>query len=132
MPYILRKLPNKDLYRVRLKDTGQILSYATTYENAMKQINFLRMRDKNLKGGSIDDHSNVQSVIFKKEFNTIQQADKWLKEHDYKIDKSTYNFKTTNYLRYRQHDPDADAYDYRLKEIDPKRCIYLVLEYPKE
>jgi hypothetical protein len=48
MPFTVRKLKS-GLYRVRLKDTGQILSYATTYENAMKQIKFLGMRDK-MKG----------------------------------------------------------------------------------
>ena len=80
----LLKLPNKNLYRVRLKDTGQILSYATTYENAIKQIRFLQMRDHNLKGGSIN-HSNIQSVLFFKMCNTIKEADKWLKDHGYKI-----------------------------------------------
>ena len=54
MPYTVRKLPNKNLYRVRLKDTGQVLSYATTYENAMKQIRYLGMRDNKLKGGNIN------------------------------------------------------------------------------
>jgi len=38
MPYIIRKLPNKDLYRVRLKKTGQILAKATTLEKAKRQI----------------------------------------------------------------------------------------------
>jgi hypothetical protein len=132
MPWQIRKKYNQDgVYTVKALRTGKIINKGSTLEKCKAQVRYLGMLE-GLKGGSIDDHSNVQSVIFKKEFNTIQQADKWLKEHDYKIDKSTYNFKTTNYLRYRQHDPDADAYDYRLKEIDPKRCIYLVLEYPKE
>ncbi len=41
MPYLLRKLPNKDLYRVRNKETGRILAKATTYENAIKHIRLL-------------------------------------------------------------------------------------------
>jgi len=48
MPYIIRKLPNKDLYRVRLKKTGKILSNATTKENAIKQIKAIEIR-KNKK-----------------------------------------------------------------------------------
>ena len=127
MPFTLRKLKS-GLYRVRLKDTGQILSYATTYENAMKQIKFLGMRDK-MKGGKIND--DIQSVIFSKKYNTIKQADKWLKDNDFKIDKSTYNFNSPIFLRYRQHKPLYDGYEYRMKLIDPDRLIYFVLEYPK-
>ena len=127
MPYLIRKLPNKNLYRVRLKDTGQILSYGTTYENAMKQIKFLGMRDK-MKGGKIND--NIQSVIFHKNYNTIKQADKWLRDNDFKIDKSTYNFNSPNYLRYRQHKPLNDGCEYRMKLIDPERMIFFVMEYP--
>ena len=54
MPYTIRRLKS-GLYRVRLKDTKQILSYATTLEKAKKQIAFLGMRDK-LKGGYICEH----------------------------------------------------------------------------
>ena len=122
----MRKLPNKNLYRVRLKDTGQVLSYATTYENAMKQIRYLGMRDNKLKGGNIN---RIQSVIFDKELNSIAECDRWLKDHNYKINKKTYNFNTTNFYRYRQHDPDEERYVYRLKRIDPERGIYFVLEY---
>lgn len=43
MPYSIRKLPNKNLYRVRNVETGQIMSKATTKENALKQIRFLYM-----------------------------------------------------------------------------------------
>jgi len=121
MPYTIRKLKS-GLYRVRLKDTGQILSYGTTYENAIKQIKFLGMRDK-MKGGRISD--NIQSVIFHKSYNTIKQADKWLKDNDFKIDKSTYNFNSPNYLRYRQHKPLNNGYEYRMKLIDPERMIFL-------
>jgi hypothetical protein len=127
MPFILRKLKS-GLYRVRLKDTGQILSYATTYENAMKQIKFLGMRDK-MKGGKIND--NIQSIIFNKKFNTIKQADKWLRDNDFIIDKTTYNFNSPHYLRYRQHKPLNGEYEYRMKLIDPERMIYFVMEYRK-
>jgi len=44
MPYTIRKLPNKDLYRVRLKKTGQILAKATTLQKAKKQIKAIEMR----------------------------------------------------------------------------------------
>jgi hypothetical protein len=123
MPFTVRKLKS-GLYRVRLKDTGQILSYATTYENAMKQIKILGMRDK-MKGGKIND--NIQSIIFSKKYNTIKQADKWLKDNDFKIDKSTYNFNSPNFLRYRQHKPLYDGYEYRMKLIDSERMISKIM-----
>lgn len=37
MPYSYRKLPNKNLYRVRGED-GTIIAYGTTLEKAKKQI----------------------------------------------------------------------------------------------
>jgi len=46
MPYSIRKLPNKDLYRVKVKHTGQVLSKGTTLEKAKAQIRYLGMRDK--------------------------------------------------------------------------------------
>lgn len=50
----MRKLPNKDLYRVFNKETGEIFSYGTTLENAKKQIRLLYMIEReNMSGGSI-------------------------------------------------------------------------------
>lgn len=51
MPFILRKIRNKNLYKVILKDTGQILSHGTTLENARKQIALIGMRDRKRGGG---------------------------------------------------------------------------------
>jgi hypothetical protein len=45
MPYSIRKLPNKDLYRVYNSDTKAVHSYATTLENAEKQVKLLHMVD---------------------------------------------------------------------------------------
>lgn len=45
MPYSIRKLPNKDLYRVYNTKTKEIHSYGTTLENAKKQIKLLHMVD---------------------------------------------------------------------------------------
>jgi len=45
MPYIIRKLPNKDLYKVINKDTKAVHSYGSTYENAIKQVRLLNMVD---------------------------------------------------------------------------------------
>jgi len=45
MPYSIRKLPNKNLYRVYNTKTKAIHSYATTLENAKKQIKLLHMVD---------------------------------------------------------------------------------------
>jgi hypothetical protein len=41
MPYAIRKLPNKNLYKVYSIDTGAIHSHATTLENARKQLRIL-------------------------------------------------------------------------------------------
>jgi len=53
MPYIIRKLPKKDLYRVYNKDTKEIHSYGTTLEKAKKQVRLLHMVDSK-KGGNVD------------------------------------------------------------------------------
>jgi len=52
MPYSIRKLPNKDLYTVKVKHTGKVLSKGTTREKAEAQVRYLGMREK-LKGGSV-------------------------------------------------------------------------------
>lgn len=42
MPYAVRKLPNKNLYRVYNKNTGTIYSKATTKDKADAQLRLLR------------------------------------------------------------------------------------------
>ena len=130
MPYQITKLKNGK-YKVILKDTGQVLSKGTTLEKAKKQIRYLGMIE-HMKGGGIHElDNNIQSVLFGKEKNTEKKADAWLKEHGFTIEKSTYNFDSPNYLRYRQHDPDDKKYEYRMHHIDPHNDIYFVLEYEK-
>lgn len=41
MPYVIRKLPNKDLYRVYNKDTKNIKAKGTTLEKAEKMVRLL-------------------------------------------------------------------------------------------
>jgi hypothetical protein len=41
MPYRVRKLPGRPLYRVTAVDTGKILSKGTTLEKAKSQIRLL-------------------------------------------------------------------------------------------
>jgi len=43
MPYVIRKLPGKSLYRVRAKDTGRVFSKGTTLSKAKAQVRFLYM-----------------------------------------------------------------------------------------
>ena len=45
MPYVMRKLPKQDLYRVYNAKTKEVHSYGTTLENAKKQITLLNMID---------------------------------------------------------------------------------------
>ena len=41
MPYLIKKIKNKNLYKVINKETGDIKSKHTTLENAKKQIKLL-------------------------------------------------------------------------------------------
>jgi len=42
MPYVVRKIRNKNLYSVKNSKTNQVHSYATTKTKAMNQIKLLR------------------------------------------------------------------------------------------
>lgn len=47
MPYTIRKLPNKNLYRVKMEKTGKIVAYATTQPNkVIKAIEANKHRKK--------------------------------------------------------------------------------------
>ena len=41
MPYTIRKLPNRQLYRVRNPKTGRVLAKATTLKKAQQQVRLL-------------------------------------------------------------------------------------------
>lgn len=43
MPYGMRKLPKKDLYKVYNKETGRVASKGTTKDKAKRQIKRLKM-----------------------------------------------------------------------------------------
>lgn len=43
MPYSIRKLPGKKLYRVRQMNTGKVLAKGTTLKKAQAQIRLLGM-----------------------------------------------------------------------------------------
>ena len=45
MPYKIRKLPNKNLYRVYNSDTGAIHAYGTSKKNAERQVRLMYMMD---------------------------------------------------------------------------------------
>jgi len=130
MPYIISKLKS-GLYEVKLADTGRILSKGTTLSKAKKQIKLIAMLEHIKGSGLHQNENNIQSVLFHKDDYTQKQADKWLKEHGFKVDKSTYNFDSKNYFRYRQHTPDMEKYNYRMHEIEPDHKIVFVLEYEK-
>lgn len=49
MPFVMRKLPNKNLYRVYNKDTKKVYSRATTKEKAQKQIKLLYLIERTRK-----------------------------------------------------------------------------------
>ena len=76
------------------------------------------------------DH--VQSVLFNKQVGwTKKKAVAWLKRHDHYTDGLD---ETTNYLRYRQVEPEEDKFRYRNEVIERKKgenSIILVNAYPK-
>lgn len=45
MPFVLRKIKNKELYSVKNKDTGVVYSYGTTLDKAKKQIRLMYLLD---------------------------------------------------------------------------------------
>jgi hypothetical protein len=45
MPFVIRKIRNKNLYSVKNSKTNQIHSYATTKTKAMNQVKLLRAID---------------------------------------------------------------------------------------
>lgn len=82
MPYVIRKLPKQDLYRVYNAKTKEVHSYGTTLENAKKQITLLNMIDagvplkKQGKGCCPDDCECMECMM---EGGTIAEDDKVLK-----------------------------------------------------
>lgn len=59
MPNIMRKIRNKNLYKVYNVDTGRIHSKGTTYENAEKQLNLLNRIEGN-GYGEFSDYPKLQ------------------------------------------------------------------------
>ena len=51
MPYLVRKIRNKNLYKVINRDTGEIHSHDSTKANATKQVRLLHMIE-NKKGNA--------------------------------------------------------------------------------
>jgi hypothetical protein len=50
MPFTMRKLPKKELYRVYNTKTKRVHAYGTTLEKAKKQIRFLYMNERKMSG----------------------------------------------------------------------------------
>jgi hypothetical protein len=68
----------------------------------------------------------IQSILIDKNKNTLKEAEKWIKEHNYIINKKPSNFITKNYYRFRQIEPEPKNI-YAIKTIDKERNIKLVL-----
>jgi hypothetical protein len=79
-----------------------------------------------------EGRQHTQSVLTATAFWTAEGARKWLAEHDYWADGLD---ETEGWLRWRQYDPDDEAFDYRTKTIeerDGEPSIRLVIGFPKE
>jgi len=46
MPWVIRKVKNQNLYSVKNKETGQVHSFGTTKENAIKQVRLLYLLER--------------------------------------------------------------------------------------
>jgi hypothetical protein len=46
MPYLIRKLPNKNRYKVTNKETGRVIAYNTTLKKAKAQVRLLQSRER--------------------------------------------------------------------------------------
>ena len=57
MPFVIRKIPNKNLYQVKNSETGKIHSHATTKKKAEAQVKLLHQ----ITGDGI--HSHLKSGI---------------------------------------------------------------------
>jgi hypothetical protein len=73
--------------------------------------------------------TKVQSIIFKKEFTSLKQARKWLKDHnfkDYGVDEKE------NTYRFRQIDPDElrkNGYTlFRTKKLDETISLIIAIK----
>jgi hypothetical protein len=49
MPYIVRKVRDKNLYSVKNKENGKVHSYGTTKEKALSQVRLLERFDNKKK-----------------------------------------------------------------------------------
>jgi len=49
MPYVMRKIKNQDLYTIKNKDTGAVHSKGSLYEDAVRQIRLLHMKEGTAK-----------------------------------------------------------------------------------
>lgn len=74
----------------------------------------------------------VQSVIFNKKKNSIDECIKWLYKHDFKVLKM---HETEKYYRFRQKEPVylydtlyTDYVHYRVKTVDKKKDIKFIVE----
>jgi len=127
MPYEITKLADGK-YQVKVKHSGQILAKGTTLTKAKSQIRYIGMMEHMKK----QNEGDIQSVLISKRYHTEKEADKWIREHGFRINKSTYNFDSPNFYRYRQHAPDETKYDYRIHKLTPEGSIMFVNEKPKK
>jgi signal peptide peptidase SppA len=75
------------------------------------------------------DEEHTQSAVLEKSAGwTAESSNKWCEEHDYYTDGMD---DTDTQFRYRQYDPDYEAFIYRNREIEPN-SITFVLGIPKK
>jgi hypothetical protein len=70
MPYKIRKLPNKNKYRVYNSDTGVIHAHSTTLENAKSQLRLLYMIEKKTGTGSAIQRAIGSNTVQPMDFDT--------------------------------------------------------------
>lgn len=70
----------------------------------------------------------VQSVILKRDKFTQHEAEKWIRDHEYKLTRPDI---TQHYYRFRQMPPTA-LHNYRFREVPLGSDGYLVVAYPEK
>jgi 5-methylcytosine-specific restriction endonuclease McrA len=119
MPYIIRKLPNQNLYRVYNSETKEIHSYGTTKENAEKQVKLLNMIHSNVslkKGGSIEtDKFDENGIVSLPEFSSIKL---YLPTYMFKRQPDTKNGNKPKY-RYKLQIPISSSRNLSSRKKEP-------------
>lgn len=116
MPYEIKKIKGSNLYRVSLKYNGNILSYATTLDNAHKQIEAIE-KNKQLRGTGLFSWARKKAFQIQKALPPSDEnaRDGWADENHAILQLPNGKLGRANYMG-----PNTHLIE-RLKRGDPPR-----------